>query len=69
MANQIDQLKVWAESNYSKGYGYQVLVECWDNAEWQEALNDCGGDTKETKALAVELAEIWNEQYAGANHD
>ena len=64
MVNPIwyETIKEWAESNYDKGYGYQVIVECFDDAEYERVFGHCHS-TSDAMRIAKELVEIWNDQY------
>ena len=62
----IPALRDLAQRNYSKGYGWQVLVECWGNAEWLNLTTGC--DTLgQAKNKARSVARIYQEQFDDAN--
>lgn len=63
-AQIIESLKAFALANYDKGY--DVFVECYDQAEWVELLVDCNNSEAETLALMANMAEVYNERYAEA---
>lgn len=62
----IPALRDLAQRNYSKGYGWQVLVECWGNAEWLNLTTGC--DTLgQAKNKARSVARIYQDQYDDVN--
>lgn len=62
----IPALRDLAQRNYSKGYGWQALVECWTDAEWLNLTTGC--DTlKQAEKKARSVARIYQNQYDDAN--
>jgi hypothetical protein len=61
----IARLKALANANYSKGYGWQVLVECYDNNDWLNLVGCC--DTwADALTLMIRTAEIQTDRYNDA---
>lgn len=34
----IEEVKEWANKRYSKGHGFQTIVECWDDEDFDEYI-------------------------------
>ena len=58
--SKIQQLQQFAMDNYEAG-GHWV-VECWDSADYNDVLEECGGDVELAKARIQEDWELTNEQ-------
>jgi len=57
----IQGVKNWAEEHYNQGA--DVIVECWEDAEVQEFLDDCKHKTDAEIIEEMELyCGIWEEQ-------
>ena len=57
----IARLKALAQRNYSKGYGWQVLVECYDTTDWLNLVGCC--DTwADALNLMIRTAEIQTDE-------
>ena len=62
----IARLKALANENYPKGYGWQVLVECYDTNDWLNLVGCC--DTwADALNLMIRTAEIQTDRYNDAN--
>ena len=61
----IARLKALANENYSKGYGWQVLVECYDTADWLN-LVECCDTWADALTLMIRTAEIQTDRYNDA---
>jgi hypothetical protein len=61
----ISDLKALANKNYSKGYGWQVLVECWGQSEWLYLVEDCTSYAK-AKAKVKRLVETHQDRFDDA---
>ena len=62
----IVRLKALANANYAKGYGWQVLVECYDTADWLN-LVECCDTWADALMLMIRTAEIQTDRYNDAN--
>lgn len=62
----IETLKAYAVTNYNNGM--DTFVECYDTAEWQELLDECGGDVEETKKFMDQLADVYRDRQADARN-
>lgn len=64
----IDEIKAMCVENYDKGYGWSVIVECYDDADILELI--CEDDAKPTRAQAIKTIKswvrTWSEQYNSA---
>ena len=60
----IEQLQAWCLENYENGA--DTMVECWDDAEYQELLDDCDGSVADALDILKSLASIYDEQRADA---
>jgi hypothetical protein len=58
--SKIQQLQQFAMDNYEAG-GHWV-VECWDAADYNQVLEDCGGDVEAASAAIQQQWELTNEQ-------
>ena len=60
----IDEIKAMCVENYDKGYGWSVIVECYDDAELLELI--CSDHENPTRAEAIRTVknhvDIWSEQ-------
>ena len=64
----IEQLKKLAQENYSKGYGYQVFVECYDKAQWEEFVSGIEY-WEECLEIFHAIASIRTEQHQEAQNE
>ena len=61
----IARLKAIANENYGKGYGWQVLVECYDTTDWLNLVGCC--DTwADALTLATRVADIQTDRHDDA---
>ena len=64
----IDEIKALAVESYDKGYGWTIIVECYDDADILELI--CEEHAKPTRAQAIKTIKfwvrMWNEQYNSA---
>jgi hypothetical protein len=64
----IDEIKAMCEKNYHKGYGWTIIVECYDDADILELI--CEDHANPTRAQAIKTIKswvrTWNEQYNSA---
>lgn len=56
----IIKLKAYAEANYDNGM--DVFVECNGDQEWQELVDQNGGDLEKCKTEMHELSDCYIEQ-------
>lgn len=56
----------WAMENYERGG--DMFVECWDEAEYLEALEDAGGDFEQANRFLERLRSIFEERQADARY-
>jgi len=56
-----DAVKAKAEACYNEGHGWQVFVECYENAELLEFVKDCES-IEDAIALATSIAQIRTER-------
>jgi hypothetical protein len=61
----IARLKAIASENYELGYGYQVFIECYDNSDWLDLVEDCETFAA-AKALMHRVAGIHTDRYEEA---
>jgi hypothetical protein len=61
----IARLKAIANENYVKGYGWQVLVECYDSNDWLDLVEDCETFAA-AEALMHRVAGIHTDRYEEA---
>ena len=62
----IVRLKALANANYAKGYGWQVLVECYDTNDWLNLVGCC--DTwADALTLMIRTADIQTDRHNDAN--
>jgi hypothetical protein len=61
----IARLKAIANENYVKGYGWQVLVECYDTTDWLDLVEDCETFAA-AEALMHRVAGIHTDRYEDA---
>jgi len=61
----IPALRDLAQRNYSKGYGWQVLVECWGDSEWLNLATGCATLAQAMKSARA-VARIYQSQYNDA---
>lgn len=65
----IDEIKAMCETNYHKGYGWTIIVECYDDADILELICE-DDDDKPTRAQAIKTIKswvrTWSEQYNSA---
>ena len=66
--NWIEELKKLAQENYSKGYGYQVFVECYDKSAWEEFVRDLE-TWSECLKMFHKIASIRTEQCQEAQNE
>ena len=60
----IIKLKAYAEANYDNGM--DVFVECNGEQEWQELVDQNGGDMEKCKAEMRELSDYYEERQQDA---
>ena len=61
-----EALKAYAASRYNDGFGWECFSECWDDADWDALVAEFGCDFQGATLRMNEIAELLNEQYAGA---
>ena len=62
----IETVKEWAKAHYNEG-GWDVIVECWGDAEIQEHLERCAAQTQAKAIKAFEpVVAVWAERQADA---
>ncbi len=68
MKNIIEYIKQYANEHYEDG-GWDVLVECWSDADIEEHLILCNVTTKD-KALSAfkNIVDVWADQQADARN-
>ena len=57
----INLLREHAERNYERGYGWQVYVECYSQADWERLIDGCQ-TYRQARRRAVRLARILTER-------
>ena len=62
----IVRLKALANANYAKGYGWQVLVECYGTNDWVDLVGRCE-TWADALTLMIRTAEIQTDRYNDAN--
>jgi hypothetical protein len=62
----IPALRDLAQRNYSKGYGWQMLVECWGESEWLDLVGRCE-TWADALALTNRVADLQTDRYNDAN--
>lgn len=61
----INLLREHAERNYERGYGWQVYVECYSQADWERLIDGCQ-TYRQARRRTVRIAKALTEQYLGA---
>lgn len=64
--NSISTLIAYAEANYTNGM--DTFVECYSVADYQELLDENGGDVDATKAFMDEIADVYRDRQADARN-
>ena len=64
----IRDLTALAQRNYDTGYGWQVLIECFDQTDWIDLVEDCE-TYAEAEAKATQIAEIHTDRYNEAQRE
>jgi len=68
MKNLIEYIKAYALEHYNDG-GWDVLVECWSDADIQTHLERHNATTEAKAILAFEkIVSVWAEQQADARN-
>jgi len=57
----IQKLKQHAEANYERGYGWQVFIECYAQADWERLIDGCQ-TYRQARHCMVRLARILTER-------
>jgi len=63
----ISECKKLSYKNYEKGY--DCMVECWDDSDWDRLYEEHKGSIRKMKAEMKEHAELWNEQTSGFDNE
>jgi hypothetical protein len=63
---EIAKLKQLCVDRYDRGY--DVFVECWDDAEWIDTWNQELGDVRAIKRLLARLVDVYNDRRADARN-
>lgn len=61
--NTIEELKKFTRENYSNGG--DVMVECWDNRDWEDFMDKCKEYKKQPKRYLKEIMRIHDERRKG----
>ena len=61
-------LKAWAQRHYNNGHA-DFMVECWDTADYLEALDDACGDVQEVIDRHRERIEAGRESAGCYDND
>lgn len=63
----VEFIKAHALANYEAG-GWDVVVECWDDAEIASHLQTCNAQTEgEALAAFAPLIDVWSDRQADAD--
>jgi hypothetical protein len=66
MKDTIEQMKQWCQDHYEDGA--DTMVECWSTADYQDLLNDYGGNAKKAMSALKRIAAIYAERQADARN-
>jgi hypothetical protein len=61
----VERVRKYAEDHYNDG-GWDVIVECWDDAEIARVLDDVEGDEAKAWEIIDSLVDIWADRQADA---
>lgn len=62
----VQEVKDYAMKNYNKGG--DVIIECWEDKDIEQLLDECKVENKNPKEVIDTLISIWNEEREAARY-